>query len=202
MTPTPTYDSPVTLRSLLFDEDVAQEAPVGSMARAVQRDGAVQAALKARRHLSSDSLGIVAREVGALADGLLDLNLSDVLVGACCTYGTLIEAGRRTLVRPGTEEVVCLAAHQVTSHYSPRIDVFVENARIHTFELELEISIHLTGVEAVVRDGGMISLRSGRCQAAASLSLDLAPLAKGQRTVEAWEIVRLRPPVPLVRPRP
>ena len=199
---TANINAPMTMRSLLFDHDGGRDAPIGTVVQAIQRDGVAHAALKERRHLSTDSRGIIAREVGALADELLDLNVSDVLIGACRTYGTLIEAAHRTLARPEGEEVVSLAAHRVTSHYSPRIDLFLDDARIHTFELELEITLQLTGLETVVRAGEMISLRSGRSQATATLSLDGAPLAAGQRAVNPWEIVRLRPPVALVGPRP
>lgn len=199
---TGTIKPPMSMRSLLFDDDGGVDAPVKTVARAIEQHGVAHSALKARRHLSSAALRVIGREVAVLADGLLDLNLSDVLIGACRTYGALIEAAHRTLAAPGSEEVVSLAAHQVTSHYSPRIDLFLDGTRVHTFELELEINSQLTGLETVVRAGELISLASGRGQVTATLSLDGAPLTTGRRAVDPVEILRLRPPVTLVGPRP
>ena len=58
-----------------------------------------------------------------MADDLVDLDLGDLLVAGWRRHSRLVEAARRTLAAPGTEEVALLAPDRVTSVHHPHVDL-------------------------------------------------------------------------------
>jgi hypothetical protein len=141
---------------------------------------------------------VVDREIGTVTDGLLNLDLGDVLLSAWQRYAKLTDAARRTLAVSGSEEIVPLAAHTVRSTYAPYVDLVANGVRIHSFKFELEIVFELTALQAIVRAGTLVALRGGECVVTATLSLDGVHLAKKDRTVDLELMVRLHPPRPLL----
>ena len=188
--------SPRTARSLLFDDPPAGQ-PAG-LAAALTDDDAFRAGVGGVRRLGASGVRAVTAEVGEVADGLLEIDLGDALVLGWKRHAALLDAGRRTLAEPGSEEVVLLAGHTVTSHHDPSVDLVVDGYVVNSFELEVGIDFLVTGVAAVVRAGCLVALRSGRCDVTVTVRLEGATLVRRQRTFDAALLLSLPHPVTLV----
>lgn len=192
----PLVQAPLSADALLFGS--AAET-VESLADAIDEFGTTRTALRSVRRLSNSAVAVVDREIGTVTDGLLNLDLGDVLLSAWQKYAKLTDAAHRTLAISGSEEIVPLVAHTVRSTYSPHVDLFANGVRIHSFKFELKIVFELTALQAVVRAGTLTALRGGECVVTATLSLDGIQLAKKARPVDLELMVRLHPPRPLIR---
>lgn len=189
-----TAPAPVTVSALLSGD--------GSVADVIEQtisdEDVAGAALRSVRRLPQSAIASVDHEVASMTEGLLDLDLGDLLITGWRKYAKLTDAARRTLAVPGSREIVTLATHRIRSAYTPRVDLVVNGATLHSFEFALEIVFEVTALEAVVRAGTLASLNGGRCVVTATLSLDGARLAGRQRTVDLELLLRLDPPRPLI----
>lgn len=191
-----TSPSPRTARALLFPEQ-----PTGGSERldeGLRARGVVSVDDPGIPPLAGSALGLVDEEIGRVAEGLLDVDLGDALVAGWQKYAALVEAGRRTLATPGSEEVVVLARHRVRSSYRPSVDLLVDGVKVNSFEFDLQVVFDLEGVSAVVSTGRLTALRGGRCEVRAALTLEGARLAERRHEVDLALIVPLSRPIPLV----
>jgi len=184
-----------TARGVLFGDGVGDAAR--ELSRALSESDAALIAGQQLRHLSRSAAQAVDEEVGAVAADLLDIDLGDALVLGWRKYTALLEAARRTLASPSSEEVVELATHRVTSDFHPGIDLVIDGIRVNTFELHLALVFDLTGVSAVVRTGHLVAVRGGDCLVTATLTLEGARLAETRRSVDVAAVLPLQPPVVL-----
>ncbi|HEU4948071.1 MAG TPA: hypothetical protein VFT31_13040 [Kribbella sp.] len=189
--------APVTIRSFLFGAGTgADTAEV--VGRVISEHGVARSALHGVRHLSAGAVQSVDREIGTVVDGLLDLDLGDILVACWSKHRALTEAAIRTLVAPGSEEVVALATHRAAATYSPHVDLLVDGRKVTTIEFRLTVVLDATGLAAVVRGGDLVALRGGDCRATATLLLEGVRLAERQSSLRPDLVVRLDPSVSLV----
>jgi hypothetical protein len=145
-------------------------------------------------------LQAVNHEIAAVADGLLNLDFGDVLMSGWRKYTNLTEAAERTLASPGSEEVVALATHRVSSTHHPSVELLVDGIKVHTFVFELTVVFDLTGVAAVLRRGSLVALRGGECVVTATLTLEGTPLELSRKSrIDLALVVALHRPIPLVR---
>ncbi len=191
----PIVRAPLSADALLFGSAAETVEALGD---ALNELGITRTALRSVRRLSTSAVAVVDHEIGAVTDGLLNLDLGDVLLAAWQKYAKLTDAARRTLAVSGSEEIVPLAAHTVRSTYAPHVDLVANGVRIHSFKFELEIVFELTALQAIVRAGTLTALRGGECVVTAALSLDDVQLAKKDRPVDLELMVRLHPPRPLI----
>jgi hypothetical protein len=189
--------APVTARIFLRGHN-AGAATADTLGRTLSEHGVARSILGGFRQLSASALQAVDREIGTVADGLLDLDLGDVLVLGWRKYSALTESAKRTLAAPGSEEVLALATHRITSTYRPHVDVYVDGVKVNSLEFELTMVFALTGLFAVVSLGDLVALRGGDCVVTATLTLEGAQLAQRQGHLELASAVRLQPPIPLV----
>lgn len=190
---------PLSARVFLLGDDPDVDT-VEVIARSLSECGVAQSAIQGLRGLSISALQAVNREVATVADGLLNLDLGDVLLSGWRKYTDLTKAAERTLASPGSEEVVVLATHRVDSTHHPSVDLLVDGVKVHTFVFELKVVFDLNGVAAVVRLGALVALRGGECVVTATLTLEGTSLelsAKGR--IDLALIVPLRWPIPLAR---
>jgi hypothetical protein len=187
--------TPLTAAALLFG---AGSQTAEALGQAISQRDATRTALRSIRRLSSSAAGLVDREVATVTDGLLDLDLGDVLIAAWQQHSKLTEAARRTLAISGSEEIVSLASHSIQSTYSPHVDLVVNGALVHCFKFVLEIVVDVAALDAVVRAGSLAMLRSGECVMTATLALAGGQLASARRTADLELIVGLHPPRPLI----
>jgi len=191
----PIVRAPLSADALLFGSAAETVEALGD---ALNELGITRTALRSVRRLSTSAVAVVDHEIGAVTDGLLNLDLGDVLLAAWQKYAKLTDAARRTLAVSGSEEIVPLAAHTVRSTHAPHVDLVANGVRIHSFKFELEIVFELTALQAIVRAGTLTALRGGECVVTAALSLDDVQLAKKDRPVDLELMVRLHPPRPLI----
>ncbi len=197
----PAIHRPATARSLLFDEYGGDEPH--DTGEAIRGHDLARHKLGMVRRLASSVADHVDRDVGAMADDLVDLDLGDLLVAGWRKHRELVDAARRTLAAPGTEEIPRLATHRVTSVHRPHVDLYVDGAFVNSFEFLLEVVFDLVGVAAVVRGGGLVALRGGECTVTARLLLEGAQLAKHSQQVDDLALmVVLDPPRPLLTAPP
>jgi hypothetical protein len=150
--------------------------------------------------LSTSVLQAVHHEIATVADGLLNLDLGDLLLSGWRKYTALTQAAQRTLANPGTEEIVVLATHRVVSTHHPTLDLTVDGIKIHTFAFELKAVFDLNGVAAVLRQGELVALRGGECVLTATLTLEGTPLELSQkRRIDLALVIPLHRPIPLTR---
>jgi hypothetical protein len=190
---------PLSVRAFLLGEATgADTAEV--LARSLRECGVARSAIHGLRGLSVSALQAVHREVATVADGLLNLDLGDILLSGWRKYTDLTKAAERTLASPGSEEVVVLATHRVVSTHRPSVDLIVDGAKVHTFIFELKVEFDLKGVVAVVRQGDLVALRCGECMVTATLTLEGTSLELSRKgRIDLALVVRLHPPIPLAR---
>ncbi|MGH3815909.1 MAG: hypothetical protein ACRDUV_26260 [Pseudonocardiaceae bacterium] len=190
---------PLSVRVFLLGGDTgADTAEV--LARSLKESGVARSAIKGLRSLSVSALQAVHHEVATVADGLLNLDLGEVLLSGWRKYTDLTKAAERTLASPGSEEIVVLATHRVVSKHHPSVDLIVDGAKVHTFVFELKVEFDLNGVVAVVRRGDLVALRCGECVVTVTLTLEGTPFKRSRKDrVDLALVVRLHPPIPLAR---
>lgn len=189
-----TAPAPVTVSGLLTGGGSVADV----IEQAISDEDLTGTALRSVRRLPQSAIALVDHEVASTAEGLLDVDLGDLLITGWRKYTKLTDAARRTLDVAGSREIVTLATHRIRSTYSPRVDLVVNGLTLHAFKFELEVVFEVTALEAVVRAGTLASLNGGRCVVTATLRLDGARLAGRQRTLDLELFVRLDPPRPLI----
>jgi hypothetical protein len=192
-----TREPRVTARAFLFDDGSGIDT-ADAIGRAIHERGVAGASFRGVRRLSGSALETVDQEIGAITDGLLDMDLGDSLVSGWRKYSALTQSARRTLTAPASEEVVVLASHRATCTYHPRVDLLIDGVRLNSFEFELTIIFEITGLAAVVRSGDLVVLRGGTCRVTGTLSLEGMKLARGQRNLDLRLLIPLHRPIPLV----
>jgi hypothetical protein len=193
---TTSLTQPLTARRFLFP---GEEPGAGTgLSAALGMTGAARSALVRVRRIPGAAVKAVEGELGTVTSGLLDIDLGGAVVVGWRKYSALIEAARRTFASPGTEEVVVLAMHRVSSTYRPSVDVIVDNVKVNTFEFVLSVQIDIRGLSAVVRGADLVALYGGDCLVTATLTLEGAQLAHREQTFDRRVVVPLRHPVALV----
>lgn len=189
----------LTARVFLFGEPQGEDT-VEVLTRSLNERGITGSAIEGVRHLSASAQQAVEHEVATVAKGVLDVDLESVLVSGWSKYTELARAAKRTLADPGSEEVVVLAAHKVSSTHHPSVDLLVDSVKVYSFVFDLTVEFDLTGVVVVVRRGKLVALRGGKCVITAALTCKGIPLVPQQkRSVDLAIVVPLRRAIPLVR---
>lgn len=192
-----TVTAPVSAHVFLLGDNTDT---VETLTRSFQEQGVAQSALRSACHLSGAALQALNHEIATVTEGLLKLDLGDMLISGWRKYTELSKAAHRTLASPGCEEIVVLATHRVASTHHPSVEVLIDGVKVHTFVFELKVIFDLNGVIAVVRQGNLVALRAGECVVTATLTLQGATLElsrKGHLNLPL--AIRLHRPLPLTR---
>lgn len=193
--------SQVTARLFLLG-DARRTDPAAALARALSKRGVARSAMRQLSRVPRSALQAVDREIAAVADEFLDVDLGQMLVSGWRKYTRLTSAARRTMAAPDSSEVVVLATHRVVSTHRPSVDVFVDDAKVMTLQFELVVVFELHGIGAVVRLGKLTALRSGQCVITATFAVEGVELLRRHGTLDPAVVVGLDPPVPLLRNPP
>lgn len=195
----PTGPGRLTMRMLLgADREAERGEVVGAL---LSERKAASGALHGIRSLSTGALESVDREVGAVVEDLLDLDVADVLVGCWRKHRALTAAARRTLAAPGSEEVVDISSRQVRAGYDPDVDLVVDGRTVKTLRFTLELVLVASGLAAVVSHGDLVGMRGGACDVTATLSFEGEQLLRRQAHLDPALLVRFDPPLALVDPQ-
>ncbi len=190
---------PLSVRYLLFGSEQAEAEEL--MSSSARQAGVGAAVGRALGGLTTAGRDTVCHEVGHVADTLLDIDATDVIAAAWKKHSDLRAAGRRTYQTPGTEEVVQLATHTITSTHRPYVDVFVDDVEITRVDIELSLRFVMKGVLALVRDGWLVALHAGTCDATAGLGCEHVQLAERKASFSIPGTMVLRQGIDL-RPDP
>jgi hypothetical protein len=178
---------PLTTGDLLFGEnqDTAQ-----ALAQALHEHGVLGSLDTALQLASEAGRQAVDSQVAVVANGLLDLDLGDLVVAGWRKQGELAAAAERTAANPGSPEVVQLATHRVRSVHRPFVELLVNDVHAATVTFDLEIEFVVKALVVTVRDGHVVSLNSGACDVAASLAAEGIRLASRRAHFELPLVVR------------
>jgi hypothetical protein len=168
--------------------------PTDALAESLHEHGTVKTLVTGFPGLTA----AVEREVATQADGLLSLNLLDLVAAGWNRYAALREAARRTRDAPTTEEIVALATHRIESSHHPTVEVFIDGKSVGTIEVELTVATGMAGVLAVVRQARLTEIRSGNCTVTGTLAIERTVVAERQRKFDLPGAVRLHHGVALL----
>lgn len=172
--------------------------------------GEIQQRLHDRRSLepSIDAIEHVPRilvdtasvEVGSVVAGLLDTDLIDVLILGWRKLGALAAAAQATLWTPGEEQIVELATHEITSTHEPRVELFVDGVSVGSIGIEIGLSAIVHALRAVVFNGRLTAIRSGRIELSATFSCEGVEISSMRREIDPSLGFDLGSGIPLVEP--
>lgn len=187
--------SATTVRQLLFDTPGVAEKELGRAATDTADQGSWAVALTKLTPTGADLLG---KEIGRMAAGFLDIDITDALAAGWSKNRQLEEARQATAAAPGVEAIVTLATHTLRSNYKPSIDVLVDGTAVTTISVHISLATAIDSAVAVVRDGQITALQAGACTLTATLTCEGVTLAQRQTTIDLPAALRIpRPAIPL-----
>lgn len=188
--------TPTTVRSFLLGDGEGLDGPLHA-------HGTARPLLAPVRGRTPAADRAVEHELATVVDDFLGLDVLDLAAAGWRGHSALQSAARRTRDLPGSEEVVALATHRVTSTHRPYVDVYVDGTKIGTLDVQLNVVFWISGLVCVVRDAYLTGVRSGECAVDASLGAQGAMIAerRGGR-LDLPGGFALRGPVPLLRDEP
>ena len=176
---------------LLFDTREQAETAVDKAASRVQpSDG--------KKKLTAVARKVAHREVQRAIVGLLDIKLGTIVLRAWQRHGALMSAANRTV--NGGRELVLLADPTVSSTHRPHVELVIDGAEIGRVAALIELSLQLTGINAIVERGSVIGLDGGSVAASAKFSIEDVPIASRSRTMDARAVIHLGTPLRLAGP--
>jgi len=131
-------------------------------------DGALGRALG---NLPEAARAAAVREAAVAAAGFMDVDLAGTLVAGWRRHHDLTAAALRTVAAPGRIELVDVAGHRITMTQHPCVAVLVDGRQVATIRLRLSVVLRVGAMTAGIGGGRLVALRSGRCQATASLAV-------------------------------
>jgi hypothetical protein len=172
---------------------------ITDLAGAIDEHGVLGPAGGAARELARSSGGAVRAELARSVQGLLDLDLGQLLLTGWRKWTVLTAAARRTRDQPGTSEVVSLAEHTVTVRQQPSVDLLVREMRLATLHVELTVEFTVRGLAATVRGGRLVALTGGSCTVKATLALEERKVAERKGEIRPPLLVHVGAGIPLLR---
>jgi hypothetical protein len=179
---------PLTVAAFLFDE---ADDSVDALARTLHQQGVLGSLSQGLGQVSQAGREAAEGEVATVAHGLLDFDLADLFVAGWRKHAALTAAVERTIANPGSAEVVELAAHRITAVYQPFVGLLVNDVRVATIRFELRTELLVRALVVTVRSGHMASVRSGTCEATATLAAAGLQLVSRQAHLELPLLIRL-----------
>jgi len=181
-----TATQPRTASAFLFDDEDTGRA----LARALDEHGVLGSLDTALGLVAQTTREAAGDQVAAVANGVLALDLGDLVIAGWRKQGQLAAAAERTAANPGTSELVELATHRVSSVHHPYVELLVNDVRVTTVNFELDLEFEVKALVATVRDGHLVSLHSGDCDLSATLTAEDIRLASRRQQFSLPVLVR------------
>ena len=108
----------------------------------------------------------------AQLDTLLDVDLSSILAGAWNRARDIREYGERSRKDPEKDFLLSLSEHSVRSTHKPYVDIVVNGVRDGRITFHVDVGLTLKGFQLLIRDGRILAVTTGPCQASGKVSLD------------------------------
>jgi hypothetical protein len=189
----PVLSNTATARELLFDGQSLE--PADALAESLHARDTLKSVVTHFPGVQS----FAEREVARETNGLLSVDLFDVLVAGWKKYDALTDAARRTRDAPGTEKVD-LATHQIKSSHTSAVQVFIDGTSAGTLDVELSLAFKVVALRGVVSQARLMALETGRCTVTGAIAVDGNELVKREGGFDLPGAVRLRGGVPLLAP--
>ncbi|WP_020520275.1 hypothetical protein [Catelliglobosispora koreensis] len=130
-----------------------------------------------------------ARAVLARVAGLLEFEVTDVLVQAWRARSALADAARLTLAEPGTVRRINLAVYAIPWEYEMEFDLRLAGKALTTVTVSVGLDLEVTALTASVQRGRLVSVDGGQYNVAATLAVQGIPvLAKERVFALAYEM--------------
>jgi hypothetical protein len=136
--------------------------------------------------------------LGDTLANVLDTDVGDLVLHAWTTQSELGAAMRRTRGGLAESEDVVLADHTITSTHHPSIEVHVNETRVATVTFDVDLSIVLQSVVAVVINGDIAEFRSGDVVLRATLSTSGQVIVERAKTCFVGALFQAEAAGPLV----
>ncbi|HZM83986.1 MAG TPA: hypothetical protein VFC19_50350 [Candidatus Limnocylindrales bacterium] len=140
----------------------------------------------------------IAEAAVAAVSQALDFEVSDVVVWAWKTRSALLEAAHETRATPGLAREVTVKTYALPWDYEMHLDVVINGTRSATVKFVLSIALEITALAATVQDGQLVSLKSGRCKASASLEAEGRMLAEREMVLDLMAEVKVGDGIALI----
>jgi hypothetical protein len=177
----------VDLRTILFeDPSRAAETVAAALVDANPQDldGALGRMPDAAKRAVLD-------RVGAAAGGLLELDVTDILGMAWRKHTALLQAAAATLAEPGSTREVQMASHAVSFGHEPGVELWLGDRKIATVDLRIGLELRLRAVTACLRQGRLVEVGAGSCDAEGTLTVMGSEVARRQVTINLPLALRL-----------
>lgn len=182
-----TTAQPFTASAFLFGEDQDTEQALG---QALHEQGVLGSMGTGLELVSQAGREAAGNQVAVVANGLLGLDLGDLVVAGWRKQRELVAAAERTAANPGSSEVVELATHHISSKHHPFVEVLVKDVHVATVTFDLDLEFVVKALVVTVRDGHVVSLHTGACDVAATLAAEGFQLASHREHFELPLVVR------------
>jgi hypothetical protein len=188
---------PLTAAAFLFDGHDS----IGELTQALEDNAVVGTFDQSLKHLSRAGRKAVDRQVATVVNGMLNLDLGDLVVNGLGKITDLIAAARRTLAAAESREIVELSTHTISCAHHPHVDVLVNDARVATLRFDLALKFVVKGLSGTVSNGRLVSLHAGACDVVGSLAAEGRQLVKREGHFQLPLLIKLGDGVPLLRSR-
>ena len=137
------------------------------------RDPSLTAAARQAGDDSAEGPGSALTERAlAQLDALLDVDVSSILAGAWNRARDIREYGERSRKDPEKDFLLSLSEHSVRSNHKPYFDIVVNGVRKGRITFDVNVGLKLKGFQLVIRDGRILAMTTGPCEASGKVSLD------------------------------
>ena len=178
--------NPLTASLFLFpDQDTGQ-----ALADALDSHDVLRSKDVATRLATQVVRQAAEHQVGVVADGLLSLDLGDLVIAGWRKQADLAAAAERTAANPNSPEVVELATHRISSTHRTYVELLLNEQHLTNVNFELKLEFVVTALAVTVRDGRVVSLHAGDCDVSATLAAEGIQLASRRQRFELPLVVR------------
>lgn len=95
---------------------------------------------------------------------LLNVHLSDIMIGAWKKFSILLKYCDPTKYKPDETFLVPLAEHTITSTHKPYIEVLVNEKEVTKIHFSITLSLMLEGFVLKVQSGKVMEIQTGTCR--------------------------------------
>ena len=125
-----------------------------------------------------DTRTLVNSLVANASDQLLDISLTDILLGAWTKIQSIQEYATGEKLASDEVHEFKLTEHKVTSKHAPKIELYVYENKVNEVVLDVSITLLIAKTTLLIRKGRIRELRVSGCQVAGKIS------CHGQKLVE------------------
>ena len=105
-------------------------------------------------------------------DALLDVDLSSILAGAWNRAREVRAYGERSRTDPEKDFLLGLSEHSIRSTHKPYFDIVVNGVRDGRITFDVDVGLKLKGFQLLIRDGRILAVTTGPCEASGKVSVD------------------------------